>query len=232
MACDKTTGIGCYPKGDWHPDFQKIDETPPTRVLFEEGDLPAVAPPGPDIDKGCVELKKLQDARTKAQEDDITRQGQRARLAAIQPVLKIFDLSYDGDIEARALVGEIGQNVDYQVFKAKAKFGRGRPRKMCDALEPMFEPPDGLHPAHGSYPSAHAATAHCWASLLGALFQDAAKAKKAVEAAEQVALNREIAGVHFCSDTEAGRALGEAIAKAILDAKRLTEVDIKILRQR
>jgi hypothetical protein len=233
MTCDKTTGAGCYPKQDWPTAFQQIVDTPPATKLFELSVLPPVSPPGADVATGCKTLKGYQDSRTTAQEDEVTRQANPDRLAAIHPILDAFGIRYtSSEVEARALVETIGQNIDQPVFKAKAEFGRGRPRMMCQDLTPMLEPPDSLHPAHGSYPSAHAATAHCWAMLLGVLSGDAAKAKKAVKAAEQVARNREIAGVHFPSDTVAGRALGEAIAKAILDAKGLTPLDIAILLQR
>jgi acid phosphatase (class A) len=60
-------------------------------------------------------------------------------------------------------------------------------------------------PAHPSYPSGHSTQAHLLAHGLGELVPSAAG--PLVEFAWDVAVNRERAGLHYRTDTEAGRAL-------------------------
>ena len=69
-----------------------------------------------------------------------------------------------------------------------------------------------LTPAHPSYPSNHSFQSHLIAHILGSLFEgyvaDTMKAQLFALAA-RVSKNREIAGVHFSSDTRAGMDLAE-----------------------
>lgn len=92
------------------------------------------------------------------------------------------------------------------LFQFKIKFNRGRPYHCCDLpLEPMFMRPDPLYPGHPSYPSGHSTQAHVFALLYAEIFPGLRAAL--LSAAYQVGRNREIAGVHYGSDTDAGREL-------------------------
>jgi acid phosphatase (class A) len=66
----------------------------------------------------------------------------------------------------------------------------------------------------GSYPSGHAMRAALWAALLGTAFPEQAAALQA--RAEETRWGRLLAGVHFPSDVEAGRTIGEALAREML----------------
>ena len=85
-------------------------------------------------------------------------------------------------------------------------------------------------PAHGSFPSAHAAEAFAVATVLSGLL-DALASRSAerqpypltkrlvallYKQAERIAVNRTVAGVHYPIDTWAGAALGEAVGQIIL----------------
>jgi hypothetical protein len=92
---------------------------------------------------------------------------------------------------------------------------RRRPSHVAPALKPPIDVP-----GHGSYPSNHAAQAFLVMDALGAVFgtkKGAAEraqnaAMPAVRAlAARIAVNREIAGVHYPSDTEAGRELARKL---------------------
>jgi len=77
-------------------------------------------------------------------------------------------------------------------------------------LEPAI-----LVPAHPSYPSGHATQAFLTAAALINVM-DASMHTHIDHVANEIAVNREWAGVHFASDTTAGRDLAIAIWNEIL----------------
>jgi membrane-associated phospholipid phosphatase len=86
---------------------------------------------------------------------------------------------------------------------------RRRPSQVCPALRPPIQVP-----GHAAYPSGHATQAFLIAASLGAIFP--AKSKPGIVLALQalaarIARNREIAGLHYASDTAAGIELAGAI---------------------
>ena len=67
-------------------------------------------------------------------------------------------------------------------------------------------------PGHQSAPSGHAAVAYLLAGLLAPLQATAQSRERLFKAAASIASNRELAGVHFASDSQAGQALGLSLA--------------------
>ncbi|XSC44863.1 phosphatase PAP2 family protein [Bradyrhizobium sp. RDT10] len=64
-------------------------------------------------------------------------------------------------------------------------------------------------PWHASYPSGHSLESHLIALVLGEIIPGAKAALMAL--AKRIGENREVAGVHFQSDTIAGREIAEAV---------------------
>jgi acid phosphatase (class A) len=92
---------------------------------------------------------------------------------------------------------------------AKTLFNRRRPPYADARLKPCIEFSDS-----GSYPSGHALRAALWAGLLGAIFPD--KSAACQDRAAETRWARLLAGVHYPSDVEAGRILGDALAREML----------------
>jgi membrane-associated phospholipid phosphatase len=86
----------------------------------------------------------------------------------------------------------------------KRHFRRKRPYVADPTLRPLFEE------ASQSYPSGHASTAFAAARIISKL--DPTLAEVAYGLANQVALSRVYAGVHFPSDVVMGATLGTAVA--------------------
>ena len=87
------------------------------------------------------------------------------------------------------------------------QFKRARPQQVCPTLLPLVP-----FPAHASYPSGHSLQSHLIANCLA----DAVNATQAtrdvlVALADRIGHNREIAGVHYKSDTAEGKALAAKI---------------------
>jgi hypothetical protein len=85
----------------------------------------------------------------------------------------------------------------------KGKYQRPRPTMLCPALLPPI-----AIPAHASFPSGHSTAAHLMAFCLTDLFHDRPHRQLMqndfLALADRIARNREIAGVHYPSDTQAG----------------------------
>ena len=88
----------------------------------------------------------------------------------------------------------------------KILYNRPRPSQLCPALLPPIE-----IPGHASFPSGHSTQAHlmalCMNDVLNSLLQQNTIVDDLWTLADCIARNREIAGLHYPSDTAAGVAL-------------------------
>jgi membrane-associated phospholipid phosphatase len=92
----------------------------------------------------------------------------------------------------------------------KDKFNRARPSQLC----PDLIPPVAVS-GHPSYPSGHSLTAHLIAYCLADVCPEKAEALRAL--ADGIGVNRELAGFHYPSDTEAGRIIAERAHELLRD---------------
>ena len=98
--------------------------------------------------------------------------------------------------------------------------GRPRPSQICAALMPPIEVP-----GHASYPSGHSTESylisHCLAQVMPAAVttpydQNDPHSTALGRLAQRTARNREVLGLHYPSDSEAGRQLAEKSASILL----------------
>jgi hypothetical protein len=107
----------------------------------------------------------------------------------------------------------------------KERYARARPATVFPLLVPAI-----ATPPHPAYPSGHATQAFLVARLIagalpaGTLADDLRELLKAMAA--RIAGNREIAGLHFRSDTEAGERLARALAPLVLSLGRVRDAVI------
>lgn len=90
------------------------------------------------------------------------------------------------------------------LFYFKSEYNAARPVSYLPSLNPVF-----AKPGHPTYPSGHAAQSRLVALTLGAMFKGLRQ--RWLDMADEIALNREIAGVHFRADTEAGQQLADSV---------------------
>ena len=92
----------------------------------------------------------------------------------------------------------------------KGKYRRPRPSELCPALLPPI-----VVPGHASFPSGHSTQSHlmalCMGQVLSGFVQHQAMLDDLETLADRIARNREIAGLHYPSDTAAGVALAGVI---------------------
>jgi hypothetical protein len=104
------------------------------------------------------------------------------------------------------------------VMHFKILYGRPRPSQLCPALLPPI-----AVPGHASFPSGHSTQAHLMALCMGEVFAglphpnprndvlESTMNEVLGTLADRIARNREIAGLHYASDSEAGTALAMVI---------------------
>jgi PAP2 superfamily len=228
---DKHSGQCGFGPEDWVEGYSTLHQASPKPPLFDASCL-ALEPPPADIAQQCRALLDLQRRRTPRREKQIEAQAQAN--GEFLPLIKALGLAeyYKKSNPSRdLLVGTINQNILQPTFVFKRLFLRARPVRMCKKLRPMFSREHRYHPGHPAYPSGHSTTVYAWAYLLGSklAFPHRALAGKLLAAAKAVAVNREWAGVHYASDTEAGRLLGKQIADAIVDAGSLSRTEYELL---
>lgn len=94
-------------------------------------------------------------------------------------------------------------------FDTKYTYWAARPDMLDPSIKTLF--PD---PPHPSYPSAHACNTGSSAAVLAYLFPNEAKTVEAL--ADEAAMSRMWAGIHFRSDDEAGLLLGREVASLVI----------------
>ena len=101
----------------------------------------------------------------------------------------------------------------------KAEFDRPRPSHLFPGLLPPLQVP-----GHAAFPSGHATQAHLFALCLGKMQPAAEQASAAIvldALAGRIARNREIAGLHYSSDSAAGKVLAKEIFDILNDETRM-----------
>lgn len=99
---------------------------------------------------------------------------------------------------------------EFQVMHYKARFNRPRASRFAPQLMPPIEVP-----GHASFPSGHSTQSHLMALCLAEVMPKAASQPEPDSGplqrlAERVARNREVLGVHYPSDSKAGKKLAKA----------------------
>jgi acid phosphatase (class A) len=219
--------VGRFPDGDWSDNLRPNSEAkPPNPVQYRDATL-TLPQPEVLIDgvQECLQLQALSRQRG-ARLTAICVQAKNVHEAAAA-VLAAAGLYTDApsvNLELKALRTFLIREVEPSIYLMKWTFMRARPWTCCGAeLNSMFMRPHWLYPGHPSYPSGHATVAWTFAYLFGEFARP--RERKLLEAtAAQVARNREIAGVHYPSDSEAGRLLARQMVDVML-TKRLSEVD-------
>ncbi len=145
---------------------------------------------------------------------------------------KILDGAYFGDKTFSELVASNTRPYTHRlfagvttyemgiIFNEKDKFDRIRPSILDSSLTTAID-----IPPHPAYPSGHATQSHLRALIFGEL--DPQNKASYKESAERISKNREIAGVHYPSDSKAG----EILASQIFSQLMQNEAFVSLLEQ-
>ncbi|MGE7417154.1 phosphatase PAP2 family protein [Methylobacterium tarhaniae] len=158
----------------------------------------AVPPPTPFDDPDMFD--ELEDLVSKAR-DERARRVQEildqdpGPAAYFAHMLMLSPASHPNTLKLIDMADRVGLMV---AMHFKGVFNRARPQQVFPALLPLINAPP-----HPSYPSGHALESYMIALALTEVAPDSAAGLTALAA--RIGENREVAGVHWRSDTEAGR---------------------------
>lgn len=182
--------------------------------------------PPPDPDRSLDEIATLHDYQARLRRDEPRRREIPAQAAGDVPVELLRPLGIDelgGFAVTRRLMLTVFEITADVGFAYKAMFARPRP----NTVDPTLRPALG-NPPHLSYPSNHSFQFFSAAEVMSRTVPEIGATSELFFAAQRVAENREYAGVHYRSDSEAGRRLAqwflpylaEACRELMLEARR------------
>jgi membrane-associated phospholipid phosphatase len=218
--------IGQFPPRNWAADWHawvaltqfvtNLGTVPPNQPAWQTINLPLPWPGFPG------NLNSVQAQQVIGQElDDLVTAAQDERADALSEILSQADefISYFMNLmttrptayPATLRVLNIASLVALFVsMHYKGLYRRPRPSELCPALLPPI-----VVPGHASFPSGHATQARlmarCMGDVLNGLPQRAAMVDDLKTLARRIRRNREIAGVHYESDSIAGKTLADHI---------------------
>jgi acid phosphatase (class A) len=180
-------------------------------------DLGRILPP-PPAEGSRVQRMEL-DELLHIQATRTPEQAERAREDAEASVFRFADAlgNPSGFTPANlpltvALFHHIGMDEASVVGASKREFDRPRPFTVEPRLDPVI-----ARPASASYPSGHSTWAYATALVLADMVPE--RRAQILARADEFARNREVAGVHYPSDVQAGRLAGTTLAAMLFDCR-------------
>jgi hypothetical protein len=169
-------------------------------IGFNVDSLKVQPPPADDVAEARL-LLNMQIQRTSAQIAQINEQN----VNPIPLFWRCAGLDETLYPEQARRIMEAVVDTESVVTAIKRRYNRPRPSVVLPAIRPVIPVPP-----HASYPSGHATQS----AVIGALMAELApkEAKRLTALAVQVGRNREIAGLHYPSDTNAGFKLGRDLS--------------------
>lgn len=200
-----------FPEKAWDSQLLYLLESGP-RYLDRNLEFDIPSPPANDSEKTQQELRLLQQYAASERTNEVIREIQRE--AAKGDFVEIFlgGGPFNNLLKTAAyhVLSFADKEVKYFVLHNKRRFSRPRPSQLLPELVLVVE-----NPGHAAYPSGHATQSMIMAEILGLIVPE--KKTVFVSYAKNVAKRREIAGVHFPSDSTAGQSLAKLVLAALLD---------------
>lgn len=199
-----------FDEASWAPDLLSIIDKG-TMILPADTDFKLDPPPANDSEDVAKELDFLKEI-TKTERTPETMQRiewENKGVAAID-IFTQEGLFLAGDnTKTRALIDMVDKDHSYFIMKYKHQFNRARPSQLAPDLELAIP-----NPRHAAYPSGHASQTYMVALIL--TYMDPENKDRYFAMAHDIAHRREIAGVHYPSDSAAGVALAQEVFDAFM----------------
>lgn len=190
---------------EWNPILYS-EATAPPNPLFRDITLPS--PPSNISEETQEELALLHTYTHKRTPEKIEEIESEIQLHTVQIGSSTVEKMLEVHTQTDALITYSLELTEPMIVYQKKYFDRVRPSLLDPSLTVAIEIPN--HPA---YPSGHSTQIHLIQKILTDLDPQNSEVYKVV--AERVARNREIAGVHYPSDSKAGEILAEELYKRL-----------------
>jgi acid phosphatase (class A) len=168
-------------------------------------------PPEPGSPEQAADLQLSRDVAHTRQPGDIARAKVTGTLSfslfapAIGPVFQLDKLP-----RTKALLEQVRHDIHNAIYAPKMYWKRPRPYQVDTNLF------TGFTESSPSYPSGHSACGTIYAGVLAEVFPERKEAILAV--GREIGWDRVIIGMHFLTDVRAGRVLGQAIVREMLES--------------
>lgn len=200
-----------YPEDRWDPMMLQILEDGPL-LLDKETTLDLAPPPSNSSAETQSELDTL-----RRYEKHLRSPEQRAHIETENTMHRMYEpfekaglFISAGNKPAVDVIDVAHIELSYFIVKYKKAFNRVRPNTLAPDLNLIFD-----NPKHASYPSGHATQGYMTALILAAL--DPAHADQYKALGYDMGLRREIAGVHYPSDSDIGRKLAQQVLDKLME---------------
>ena len=206
------TQLTSFPAGYWDTSLEVYVELP--KFFLHKWWEEVILPPLPDPNEIRDELATLLDMQADLDERKRRRRDIKREATGLTPqfqrVLVFGPASHPRTFLLVQAMLEVGRIV---AVHYKFKFNRPRPSQIEPELRPMLDVP-----GHPSYPSGHAVQMHLIAQALATVVRNHDIGNELFKIAHEVAVNREWAGLHYRSDTKAGKQLAREIFPYVEEA--------------
>jgi hypothetical protein len=185
--------------------------TAAARFTWEMLDI--TPPPGPDFTRLETKVMLSMQKRDRERARRLQDIQQEAALSVAEFTRPLYIENIAGFEQTEALFQNILTACEYVGLIYKNKFNRLRPSQFEPRLRPLL-----AVPAHESYQSNHAFQCFSIVFAFNTILPEHPATEELARIAQNVAENREWAGLHYPSDTKAGRDLARRFAPYLRDA--------------
>ena len=194
-----------------------IEKYTPQLVEIEDYVSLVAAPPANSSEETQREMEALLGLQERRNSIDIALIQRQKRFCRFD----FPEFSFGQNQKLDALLTGAFLDTSFYIFKLKVLYDRVRPNFLNDALRPAI-----ANPNHPAYPSGHAGQSLIVALILKSVFPERGNAF--LSTAVEIGSNRELAGVHYRSDTLAGQEVArkyfETLAAKPLFKERVAEI--------
>lgn len=206
-----------FPVENWDPKILEMYEVGPV-LLDAKSDMQVSPPPSNLSSETQVDLDTMRhyekSLRTPEQLELIDVENKMAK--PYEAFEKVGMFSSASNKDTAELLDMAIRDVSYFVVKYKKDFMRIRPNGLAPELKLVFD-----NPGHPAYPSGHATQGYITALVLSLV--DPAHADQYKAMGFDIGLRREIAGVHYPTDSIAGRKLAQAVLDKLMEVPAFKE---------
>jgi len=202
-----------YPSEEWDRQLLELIDKGPVLLEDSEGFLPESYPVNSSEETQAeldylVELSKT--ARDPKTLDLIFEENDKFFVWQSFSDAGILLAEDDQNKAFEKVMETMNKELSFFILKYKKHFSRARPSQLRPDLDLAID-----NPRHAAYPSGHATQSYAAALILSKI--DAENADKYLDCARSIAYRREIAGVHYPSDSKAGQILAKKIVNKLLE---------------